>query len=121
MALGHVGAFDDDAVSVLQVLLKVRRATATEGGSQTGNCRGVSYAGLVLDLDRTHRRVELLHEVVLLVVEGRSTEAGDAHGAAGAVAVRLPLPELLACRDDPVGDHVHRRLELEVLPLGAEG
>jgi hypothetical protein len=30
MALGHIGAFDEDAVSVLQVLLEVRRSAATE-------------------------------------------------------------------------------------------
>ena len=31
----------------------------------------------------------------------------------------LPLPALPAGGDDPVGDHVHRRVEVEVLPLGA--
>src|SRR5205085_6781189 len=52
MGLGHVRALDDDAVRVGQVLLEVRRASATEAGSQTGNRAAVSYARLVLDLDR---------------------------------------------------------------------
>src|SRR5919201_6811569 len=93
MAFRHIGAFDDYAVSVLQVLLEGRRATTTKRRSQTGNCRGVSYTRLVFDLDRTHRRVQLLHEVVLLVVEGRSSEAGDTQRAIDAQAVDLVLPE----------------------------
>ena len=82
VALGHVRALDDDAVSVRQVLLEGGGAAATERGPQTGDRGGVSYTGLVLDLDRAHRGEELLDEVVLLVVEGRAAEAGDAHGAA---------------------------------------
>src|SRR6185436_16325332 len=79
-----------------------------------------SNTGLVLDLHRAHRGVELLHEVVLLVVEGRSSEARDAERAACAVTVLvLPLPELLAGPDDPLRDHVHRAVEVEVLPVGA--
>jgi tRNA U55 pseudouridine synthase TruB len=30
MALGHIGALDDDAVGVLQILLERRRAAAPE-------------------------------------------------------------------------------------------
>src|SRR4029079_6400955 len=105
-----------DAVSVAEVLQVGGGPTAAERGTQTGHRRGVSYPRLVLDLDRPHRGVELLHEVVLLVVESRSSEARDAEGAAGTTSVVLPLPELLAGLDHPVGDHVHRRVEVEVLP-----
>jgi len=56
-------------------------------------------AGAVLDLDHPERGEQLLHEVVLLVVEGRSSEMGD----------------------DAVGDHVHGSVEVEVLPHGPVG
>ena len=52
VALGHVRALDDDAVSVGEVLLEVRGTATTERGTQTGHRGGVLYAGLVLDLDR---------------------------------------------------------------------
>ena len=90
MALGHVRSLDQDAVGVLQVLLEGRGAATAERGPQTGNGGGVSYAGLVLDLDRAQGRVELLHEVVLLVVEGRSSEAGDPQRAVHPLAVPPP-------------------------------
>src|SRR4029450_11065401 len=51
VALGHVRPLDDDDVSVLEVLLEGGGATPTERCPQTGDGGGVSYAGLVLDLD----------------------------------------------------------------------
>ena len=84
VALGHVRAHDHDAVGVLQILLERRGAAATEGCPQTGDGGGVSYAGLVLDLDRTERGEELLDEVVLFVVEGGPAEDGRTRGCGGA-------------------------------------
>ena len=52
VALGHVRALDQDAVSVLQVLLEGGRAAAAKRGPQTGDGGGVSNPRLVLDLDR---------------------------------------------------------------------
>ena len=56
MALGHVRALDDDAVSVLQVLLEGRGSAASERGPQTGDSGAVSNTGLVLDLHDSDRR-----------------------------------------------------------------
>src|SRR5207248_6892873 len=81
MALGHVRALDDDAVGVLEVLLEGGGAASTERGPQTGDGRGVSYAGLILDLDGAERGVQLLEEVVLLVVEGGAPEVSEAERA----------------------------------------
>src|SRR3954447_25018561 len=117
--LGHVGTLDDDAVRVLQVLLKVRRAAATEAGPQTGNRAAVSYARLVLDLQSAKGGKQLLDEVVLFVVQRRAAEAREAHGPASARPVGLPLPGLGARLDDPVGDLVHRVVERDALPFGA--
>jgi hypothetical protein len=78
MALGHVRAFNDDAIGVLQVLLEVGGPAATEAGSQTGDGGGVSYTGLVLDLDRAESGEQLLDQVVFLVVQGGPAEAGNA-------------------------------------------
>src|SRR6185437_802632 len=123
MALGHVGAFDDDAVAIGKVLLEVAGAAATERGPQTGDGGAVSYARLVLDLHRTHRGVELAHQVVLFVVERGAAERSDAHATSRAPLLpRLAdvlLPALGARLHDPVGDHFHRRVEVEVFPFGA--
>ena len=81
MALGHVGALDDDAVGVGHVLQRLCGTAPPEGGSQTGNRGGVSYAGLVLDLDRARCGEEFLDQIVLFVVQGRAAEGGDPHRA----------------------------------------
>src|SRR5690606_18914015 len=114
VALGHVGALDDDAVRVGEVLLERRSAAAAERSPQTGDGGGVSNAGLVLDLYRTKGGVQLLHEVVLLVVEGRSSEMRDAHGAAYDVAFVVGvLPGPAPGVDHPLRDHVEGRVEVE--------
>src|SRR6185312_15352907 len=119
MALGHVRAHDHDAVRVLHVLLEGRCAAPAERGAQTGHRGRVSYARLVLDLDEAERRHQLLDRVVLLIVEGRPAQVGDAHRPAQrAPLLVLVLPGVPAGRDDPVGDHVHRLVERERLPLG---
>src|SRR5699024_8704864 len=85
----------------------------------TGNGGGVSNAGLVLHLDGAERRVELLHEVVLLIVQRRPAEARDAAGALDGVPVRVcALPEPLAGVEHAVGDHLERGVEVDLLPLG---
>src|SRR5204862_8291848 len=72
VSLRHLRALDHDAVRVLQVLLEVGGAAAPERGPQTGDRRAVSYPRLLLDLDRPHRREQLLDQVVPLVVRRRS-------------------------------------------------
>src|SRR6185436_16230764 len=79
--LGHVRAHDQDAVGVLQVLQERGGAAAPERGPQTGDGGGVSYARLVLDRDRAGRREALLDQVVLLGVQRRATEEGEAERA----------------------------------------
>ena len=97
VGLGHVGALDDDAVGLSQVLLEPGGAATSEAGPQTGDGGGVSNTRLVLDLDGAHRGEELLDEVVLLVVQRRAAEAGDPHRAADLPAVLVDvLPAVLA-------------------------
>src|SRR5947209_10904332 len=80
----------------------------------------MSYAGLVLDLDGAERGEQLLDEVVLLVVEGGAAEVGEAERAPDAfVVLVVPLPALTARLDDAVGDHVHRPIEGQLLPVAA--
>src|SRR3954470_20404191 len=100
----------------------VSGAAAPERGAQTGHRGAVSYAGLVLDLHRSHRGEQLLDQVVLLVVERGAAEVREAECAIDPMPVVVALlPALLAGRDRPLGDHVHRPVELELLPLGAAG
>ena len=76
--LGHVGALDDDAVGVGQILEESGGPATAEAGPQTGDGGGVSNTGLVLDLDRAQRGEQLLDQVVLFVVQRGAAEAGDA-------------------------------------------
>src|SRR5581483_11451629 len=95
-----------------------RGAAATEGGTQTGHRGGVSNTGLVLDLDRAQRGEQLLDEVVLLGVQRRAAQEGEAAGAVELVAVVVLV---LPGGDHAVGDHVGRLLHGQPLPLGAVG
>src|SRR6187200_2685502 len=98
--LSEARALDPDQVGVLEILLEVGGAAAPERGPQTGDGGGVSYAGLVLDLDGAHRRERLLDQVVLLVVERRAAEVGEAHRAVHAPALVVGLlPPVLAGGD----------------------
>src|SRR5207302_2966306 len=86
----------------------------------TGDSGRVSYACLVLDLQRTERGVELLQEIVLLDVERRSAEMREPEGAVHRCAVLVHvLPRPVARLDDAIGDHVHRPVERELFPFGA--
>ena len=72
---------------------------------------------LVLDRHRARRREELLHQIVLLVVERRATQAGDAERPAQRPPLLVDvLPGLPPRLDHAVGDHVHRPVERELLP-----
>src|SRR4051794_14534899 len=119
VGLGEVAAFDDDAVGILHVHEAGGRATAAEGRSHAGDGRAVAQPGLVLHLDDAQGRPELLDEVVLLVVQRRAAEVGDAHRAVGAVPVQLLLPGLPARLDDPVGHHVQRLVQRQPFPVRA--
>ena len=111
MTLRHIGALDDDAVCILQVLLKGGRASAAKRCPQTGNGRGVSNTGLVLDLNDAERIEEFLDEIVLFVVEGGTTEVRDGHRAANFQPIFGGLfPVAVTGILDPLSHHVHRLL-----------
>src|SRR4051795_3855824 len=120
MGLGHVRAHDQDAVRVLQVLLVISGAAAPERGAQTGHRRAVSYARLVLDLDRAERREQLLDQVVLFGVERGAPEERDPARAVERIALLvLGLPALLARLDHAVDNHVGGLFEVELGPRRA--
>src|SRR3954449_9066675 len=65
------------------------------------------------------RREQLIDEVVLLVVQRRAAEVGEAERPLQATSLGIAVvPGPSAGVEQPVGDHVHRRLELELLPPG---
>src|SRR5918992_4467278 len=118
VGLGHVGAFDDDAVGVLQILQVGGGAAPTVRDAQTGHRRAVSYSRLVRNPYEPQRMEELGYEVVLLVVYGGPADGGQGHGAVQPLALRVLLfPGLLPGLLDPLGDHVERLFEREVLPF----
>src|SRR5918999_46940 len=118
VGLGHVGAFDQDAVRVLQVLQAGGGAAPTVRDAQTGHRGAVSYSRLVGNSHEPQRVEELGNEVVLLVVYRGPTDGRDRRRAVQLLAVPVPVfPALVACLLDPLGDHAERLLEREVLPL----
>src|SRR5918997_1161545 len=118
VSLGHVRTLYEDAVGVLEVLQVGGGPTPTVRDAQTGHRGAVSYARLVRYPGEPHRVEELGDKVVLLVVYGGPTYTGDRHGAAELLALLiLFFPVLVAGRLYPLGDHVERLVEREVLPL----
>src|SRR3954454_12501505 len=79
MVLRHVGAHDDDAVSMRQAPELHCSRTASEGGTQTGDRSGVSYSRLVLDPHHAQPAAEeFLDEVVFLVIHRGAADGDDA-------------------------------------------
>src|SRR5207253_10323951 len=112
VTLGEVRTLDDDAVSVLEILLEGGGSAPSERDPQTGDRGAVSYTGLVLDLDHAQGREQLLDEVVLLVVEGGPAEMGHGERAVERLAlVVLRLPMRVASLLQALGDHLHGALE----------
>src|SRR5581483_2820274 len=93
-------------------LLECGRAAAAEASPQTGDGRGVSNTRLVLDLNGAERGEQLFDEVIFLVVQCRAAQTREPEGAPV-----LGLPALGTSLDNPVGDHVHRRVEVEINPV----
>src|SRR5215207_3182452 len=119
VGLCHVGALYEDAVGVLQVLQVGGGAAPTVRDAQTGHRGAVSYPRLVRDPHEPQRVEELGYEVVLLVVYRGAPDGGQGHGAVQLLALRVfRFPGLLPGHLDPLGDHIERLFEREVLPLG---
>src|SRR5439155_13710065 len=89
--LGHVGAHNEHAVAMLEVLLEGGGGSASEGGAQTGHRSAVSYAGLVLDSHDPQVVEQLLDEVVLLVVQRGPAQVGHGEGVVKDVSLVVPL------------------------------
>src|SRR5918998_2850461 len=116
--LSHIRALDDDAVGVLQVHEVSGGAAPTVRGAQTGHRGAVSYTRLVGDLGKPHGVEQLGDEVVLLVVYRRPTDGGDRKRAVELPALLVCLLKGLIARPlEPVGDHIHRLVQGELLPL----
>src|SRR5829696_4970177 len=117
VGFGHVGAFDQDAVGILQVLQGGGGPAPTVRDAQTGHRGAVSYACLVGDPQEPQRVEELGYEVVLLVVYGGPADGGDRRRVAELLASLVLLsPTLVARLLHPGGDHAERFFEVEVLP-----
>src|ERR687897_3646262 len=121
VGLCHVGALDEDAVSVLQILQVGGGPAPTVRDAQTGHRGAVSYPRLVRDPHEPQRVEELGYEVVLLIVDRGASDGGQGHGAVQLLALRVfRFPGLLPGHLDPLGDHIERLLEREFFPLARE-
>ena len=119
VALGHVRAHDHDAVAVGEVLLERGGAAAPERGPQTGDRASCVICGPgSRSATAPSAGEQLLDQVVLLVVERRAAEVGEAAacGSARRLARRAPSQVARAGGDHAVGDHVHRLLERRAPP-----
>src|ERR671916_2100584 len=118
VGLGHVRALYYYTVGVLQVHEVGGSAAPTVRDAQTGHRGAVSYARLVRDSREAHGMEELGDEVVLLVVYRRPTDRGDRERAVELLAFLVGLLKgLVAGLLYAVGDHVHRLVEGELLPV----
>ena len=116
MGLGHVGAHEEDAVAVGEVLLVVGGRAAAELGAQTWHRSAMSNPGLVFDGDHSQSAPEqLLDEVVLLVVDRRSAEGADRAHRVEQAAGLVPDGEVGVPRGlDASGDLVERPVQRRV-------
>ena len=121
VVLGHVGAHDDYAVGVSEIILRGGRASASQPGAQTGHRRAMSYTGLIFDVhDSEPGGKELFDNVVFLVVQRRATEMRYCRGPVHRSAVRGLMDEGLVSRLlHERGDAVHRPIERFILPVVA--
>src|SRR5215204_1652687 len=118
VGFGHVGAFDQDAVGILQVLQGGGGPAPTVRDAQTGHRGAVSYPCLVSDPQEPQRVEELGYEVILFVVYGGPADGGDRRRTAELLAPLVSfLPALVARLFDPLSDHIERLFQDEVLPL----
>jgi hypothetical protein len=68
VALGHIGALNDNAVGIRQVTWVDRSGATPQARPQTGDAGAVSDAGLILDRDDPQAAHQLLLDVVPFVV-----------------------------------------------------
>jgi len=105
VAFGHVRPLDDDAVGIRQIVLKGRRAAYSERDPQTGDRGGVSYTGLIFDLDYAERGEQLFNNVVLFHIERGAAHVRDAQRAPqGRAVVLFLLPRGIARLLDALGN-----------------
>src|SRR5438874_6071373 len=79
----------------------------------------MSYARLVADADHPESGgEELLDQVVLFIVERRPAKMRYRSRVHHPFAVALFLKGAFTGVPDTLGDHIHRRLEVQVLPCG---
>src|SRR6201993_1709324 len=117
--LCHVRAHNQDGIRIYEIARRSCRSASAEGGAQTGHRRAVSYTGLVADADHAQaRREELFDQIVFFVIESRATKVGHGSRMHYDLSVPLLLERTLPRIPDAIGDHVHRRLQFQLLPAG---
>src|SRR4051794_19514461 len=121
VALGHIGAFDEDTIRVCQILQRGGGSSSSERGSQTGNRGGVSNTGLVFYLYYTKGAEELFKQVVFFVVECRAAEMRHAQRSVDCMLTFVRLPAFVAGLLDALGNHLHRLRQRNGFPLGPVG
>src|SRR5947208_16675936 len=120
MRLGHRRAFDQNAIRVGQVLLRGRSSPPAEGGAQTGHRAAMSYPGLVGHTDHSQASGEkLFDKIIFFVIECRAPEMTYRRGVIDNRGVLFVHECTLPRFPDAVGDHVHRALQWNLLPLAS--
>ncbi len=120
--LGHGRALDQDAVGVRQILLGGGGATAAERGAQTGHRAGMSYPRLVRN--RHHPQAggeQLFDQVIFLVVQCGAAQMRDGGCVVDRATVFIPHKGSTACFPNAIRHHVHRSIQIQVLPVAPAG
>src|ERR1700757_5203099 len=115
--LRHVRAHNQDGIRIYEIARRSCSSTSAEGGAQTGHRGAVSYTGLVADADHAQAgRKELFDQVVFFVIESRATKVRHGSRMHYDLSITLFLERALPRVPDAIGDHVHRRLQFQLLP-----
>src|SRR6266566_816307 len=123
MGLGHVTAHDQYCIAIHKVLRKCSGPAASKRCTQTGYGRAMSYTSLVLNRnDAEAATEELLHQIVLFDVQGRTTECGYGKCMVDLSSIGQAFNErLIASLLDPLRNLLHRPVQRFDLPMIAIG
>src|SRR5437868_6248719 len=118
MGLGGIAAHDQNEISVLDVVPRVRHRAASECGAKTGHRRTVSNSRLVFERQYPGRSDELVGEVARLVAERGAAEEAGAEPAIDRDAIAVLGDEVLvAVFFHQLGDALDRELPGDALEL----
>ena len=118
MRFGHQRAFDQNAISIGEILLRSRSSAPAERGAQTGHRAAMSYTGLVGYAHHPQAESEqLFDKIILFVVERGAAEMADRSRVIDRAIIDLMHEGTLARFPNAISYHVHRAIHGNFRPF----